>query len=862
MKRKLLGILTIICLVACMFAVVACDGKKPEHTHTFDQRVATSDYLATAATCTEPATYYYSCTCGEKGTETFEDGTALGHTFAQTWSKDAENHWHAATCEHTDLKKDVAPHKFVVASDGLSKSCECGYTVEQYKFPEWQDWDACAYQSEAPQRYNYRGKATNEGLYINFVQYVDVYTRGSVYGVWKDITHVEAEVFNHGMGNGWGGTYFGFFIDGTYYASHTQNISKVVNQVNVTDRGEDFDGYRYEISYEIFIAFPNNVGSSDGPYAYVQLMSYTPGESSEGYENAAQITKDGDRALWKDDGNSYRFDLNGITNRDVPTYADSSLPAYEYTAKQGEVQLKDNKILYSRKFDTVAINDNLILDNGTYAASLITISDSRAGIVFGYQEDDNGSSYYAFYVSKIKWQVGLSKFENGKETIIATNYLSASFFANQSFPIKVEIKDGKYYCYYFKTLYFVGDFSGGTGIGFMADSPGSELCNVKVSDQVEDRDVDTLIVGHSYTELWTSYAQDLEGVEGIGKVYNEGIAGAIAADWVKLIASVEAYNPETLIYYIGVNDLFRGLSVQKAYSDVESFVKGVHEVLPNTKILLFAINHCVSTDSFGIRDKIVELNKLYKSLAEENSEYVVYVDVENSFCNESGAPDASLFTDGLHLTIAGYKIVVSAINTALGNTESPKSIFDNVQWPTWDAQNNVWSDSPDRYQYRGFAADDGLYVNFKQYVSQYDAGGVGNDWLTSTHFEMNVYNHGVGNGWGGTYFAFFLDGSYYCNSNTNVTGFEYRVNIIDRGADFDGYRYEINYEIYIGFSNNLENPQDGPYAYVWLLSSTPGETSDGYENSVQQNQDGRLLWKDNCVSFHFSKDGIVEKMQS
>ncbi len=862
MNNKILIVLTIVCLVACVFSITACDDAKNGHTHTFDQKIATSDYLASAANCTEPAKYYYSCTCGEKGSEMFTDGTAMGHTYSQKWSWDENSHWHSATCQHSDLKADEAAHEFVVAQDGLSKSCKCGCVIELSVFPAWQDWDKCAYQSDAPKRYNYRGKATNDGLYINFVQYVDAYTLGNVYGVWKNITHVEMEVFNPDMGNGWGGTYFGFFIDGSHYASHNTNINKIVNRAHITDRGENCDGYRYEISYEIFISFPNNVGSHDAPYAYVQLMSYTPGESSEGYERATQITKDGDRALWKDDGNSYRFELNGITSRDVPAYADSSLPAYQHTAKRGEVQLKDNKILYSRQFDTLAINNDLTLADGTYSASLIAISDSRTGIVFGYKEDNGGSSYYALYVSKQKWQVGLSKFENGKETVIATNYLSASFFTNQSFPIKVEIKDGKYYCYYFKTLYFVGDFSGGTGIGFMADSPGSEICNVQVSANVATRDVDTLIVGHSYMELWSSYKQDLKRVEGIGEVHNEAISGSIAADWVKLIESVQAYNPETLIFYIGCNDLFRELSVQQAYSDVERFVSGVHEVLPNTKILLFAVNHCVRSDLVGIREKIVELNKLYKSLAQKNSEYVVYIDVENAFCNQSGEPDATLFTDGLHPTLAGYKIIASAINTALGNTESTKSFFDNVQWPTWNAQNNVWSSSADRYEYRGFAANDGLYVNFKQYVSQYDASGIDQDWMRSTHFEMNVFNHGVGNGWGGTYFAFFLDGSYYCNNNANVTGFEYRVNVVDRGEDFNGFRYEINYEIYLGFANNLDHPQDGPYAYVWLLSSTPGETSDGYENSVQQNQDGRLLWKDNCVSFHFSKDGIVEKMQS
>lgn len=737
-----------------------------------------------------------------------------------------------------------------------------GIVSQKYDFPVWQKWEECAYQSEAPQRYNYRGKSADDGLYMNFVQYVDSYKRGSVYGVWKNITHVETEVFNHGMGNGWGGTYFGFFMDGTYYASNMSGIDKVVNQVTVTDRGEDFDGYRYEISYEIYISFPNNIGNPDGPYAYMQLMSYTPGEGSDGYENAVQITKDGDRDLWKDDGNSYRFGANGISDRDIPQYADSSLTAYAHTAKKGEVQLRENGILYTRAYDTVAINDTLTLENGTYSASLITISDSRAGIVFGYEESGDNTSYYALYVSKLKWQVGLSRFENGKETVIATNYLSASFFTNQAFPIKVEIQDGKYYCYYFKTLYFTGEFDGGNGIGFMSDAPGAELCNVKVADTVENRDVDTLIVGHSYMELWSSYKQDLQNIKGIGNVYNEGIAGSVTEDWVKLVSSVQAYNPQLLVYFIGCNDLFRGLTVQKTFDNVQAFVTQMHAVLPQTKILLFAVNHSVSTTSFGLEDKIVELNALYKNLAENNSEYVVYVDVENAFRNDEGEDVASWFTDGLHPTVAGYKVIAAKINEALGNGQQTKSFFDDVTWPDWNAEGCVQSASPDRYLYRGFAANDGLYVNFKQFVDAYDASGVGADWLTSTHFEMNVYNHGVGNGWGGTYLAFFLDGTYYLNSNVSVTGFEYRVSVIDRGEGGEGFRYEINYEVYLGFSNNLENPQDGPYAYVWLLSSTPGETNEGYENSIQHKQDNRTLWKDDCVSYHFSKDGIVQKMQS
>lgn len=49
--------------------------------HTYDQEVAADSYLATPATCTKQATYYKSCACGAKGTETFSSGDLLPHAW-------------------------------------------------------------------------------------------------------------------------------------------------------------------------------------------------------------------------------------------------------------------------------------------------------------------------------------------------------------------------------------------------------------------------------------------------------------------------------------------------------------------------------------------------------------------------------------------------------------------------------------------------------------------------------------------------------------------------------------------------------------------------------------------------------------
>lgn len=93
-------------------------GEKP-HVHVFNQKKVNEITLAYEATCEKPASYYYSCTCGEIGTQTFTDGKVLehiggkatclkkavcelcgkeygelgAHTYGAEWVHDANKHW-------------------------------------------------------------------------------------------------------------------------------------------------------------------------------------------------------------------------------------------------------------------------------------------------------------------------------------------------------------------------------------------------------------------------------------------------------------------------------------------------------------------------------------------------------------------------------------------------------------------------------------------------------------------------------------------------------------------------------------------------------------------------------------------------
>lgn len=81
--------------VRCLFAVLILLmllGCTPKHSCAFDQKNTDITYLATDGDCTHPSSYYYSCTCGQKGTETFLSGD-VKH-IPEDWRR-----WRAPTCE-------------------------------------------------------------------------------------------------------------------------------------------------------------------------------------------------------------------------------------------------------------------------------------------------------------------------------------------------------------------------------------------------------------------------------------------------------------------------------------------------------------------------------------------------------------------------------------------------------------------------------------------------------------------------------------------------------------------------------------------------------------------------------------------
>lgn len=116
MKKKVFITLAIT-LFTCIFTLMAsaCNELPEPHTHVFDKQESTSEYLASNATCDTPAKYYYSCSCGKKGMETFESGSMLYHTYGDPVSN--------GNGTHTKVCANDSNHKITENCSGGSATC-------------------------------------------------------------------------------------------------------------------------------------------------------------------------------------------------------------------------------------------------------------------------------------------------------------------------------------------------------------------------------------------------------------------------------------------------------------------------------------------------------------------------------------------------------------------------------------------------------------------------------------------------------------------------------------------------------------------------------------------------------------------
>ena len=135
MKKFIVSVSCLTLFVSVAFFAIGCNKK---HTHSFTEQTAKDEYLSTAANCTDKAKYFYSCSCGEKGTETFEYGSPLGHDFTDyfsdnnaTCTQDGTKTAKCNRCDKTDTITDggsAKDHTVVIDKAKAATCTESGLT--------------------------------------------------------------------------------------------------------------------------------------------------------------------------------------------------------------------------------------------------------------------------------------------------------------------------------------------------------------------------------------------------------------------------------------------------------------------------------------------------------------------------------------------------------------------------------------------------------------------------------------------------------------------------------------------------------------------------------------------------------------
>jgi lysophospholipase L1-like esterase len=143
-------------------------------------------------------------------------------------------------------------------------------------------------------------------------------------------------------------------------------------------------------------------------------------------------------------------------------------------------------------------------------------------------------------------------------------------------------------------------------------------------------------------------------------VVNVGFGGSIIRDTTHFADRILLpYEPKTIVFYAGDNDLGAKRSPEQVRDDFREFVKTVRAKLPKTAILFVAVKP--SPKRWAIYDQQQKANALVKAECEAG-ENLKYVDVVGPMLGKDGMPMADIFKDdNLHMNEKGYAIWTSIL---------------------------------------------------------------------------------------------------------------------------------------------------------------------------------------------------------
>lgn len=174
-----------------------------------------------------------------------------------------------------------------------------------------------------------------------------------------------------------------------------------------------------------------------------------------------------------------------------------------------------------------------------------------------------------------------------------------------------------------------------------------------------------LFYGSSSIRMWKT-DKDFSDLDTI----NRGFGGSQTADALEFVDRVVIpYEPRTIVFYEGDNDIAAGKTPEQVFADAKQFFETVHEALPETRILFIAIKPSLAR--WELVDDMRRANDLIRAYTEIHENFQ-FVDIDTPMLGEDGMPRKELFIqDGLHLSREGYDLWNSILRPYLdGHADS------------------------------------------------------------------------------------------------------------------------------------------------------------------------------------------------
>lgn len=193
------------------------------------------------------------------------------------------------------------------------------------------------------------------------------------------------------------------------------------------------------------------------------------------------------------------------------------------------------------------------------------------------------------------------------------------------------------------------------------------LMTYRKLNQAPLKEPDLIFLGDSIVEYFPIH----ELLQSPKHMVNRGVRG-YRTDLLQthLDAHVFGTELEQIFLLIGTNDIGKEIPQKGTLDNVEAVLQAILRDFPLTHINLISVLPVSQEERYkekvSIRsnEKIQALNQAYQELAQAYHQ-VSYVDVYSSLLDEVGQLAEAYTTDGLHLSVAGYRILAQALQEIL-----------------------------------------------------------------------------------------------------------------------------------------------------------------------------------------------------